>query len=205
MKDLTKRQQQVLDFVSSFINLGKPAPSYREIARHFRFKSVRAVGCHVEALINKGALKNSSGKARSLEPVRPLSGFRKPIKDIPLFGTIPAGFPDDRRQDAKGCVTIDIQSIGIQPSSRTFALKVRGDSMIDRHIMEGDTVILEHGRNPRQGDVVAALIDNESTLKTFILEKGVPCLRAENKKYPKLIPAQELVIQGVMVALIRKM
>ena len=107
-------------------------------------------------------------------------------------------------QEAQGCVSIDVQSLGIKPTPRTFALEVRGDSMIGRHILDGDTVILEHGVTPRMGDVVAALIDNESTLKTYILEKGKPHLRAENPRYPKLIPAQELVIQGVMVALIRK-
>jgi repressor LexA len=76
--------------------------------------------------------------------------------------------------------------------------------MVGRHIVEGDLVVLEHGRTPRSGDVVAALIDNESTLKTFVLENGRPWLKAENPRYPKLIPAQELVIQGVMVALVRK-
>jgi len=84
-------------------------------------------------------------------------------------------------------------------------LEVRGDSMIGRHILDGDLVVLEHGRTPRHGDVVAALIDNESTLKTFMQERGrPPHLRAENPKYPKLYPANELVIQGVMVGLIRR-
>jgi hypothetical protein len=79
-----------------------------------------------------------------------------------------------------------------------------GDPMIGKCIMDGDLVVLEHGMTPRNGDVVAALIDNESTLKTFLLNRGKPFLRAENPKYPDLIPAQELVIQGVMLALIRK-
>jgi repressor LexA len=76
--------------------------------------------------------------------------------------------------------------------------------MIGRHVMDGDLVILEHGMTPRNGDIVAALIDNESTLKTLVMERGKTWLRAENPKYPQLIPAQELVIQGVMVAMIRK-
>ena len=99
---------------------------------------------------------------------------------------------------------MDVDTLGVKPSPRTFALEVTGDSMIGRHIMEGDYAILEHGMDPRPGDVVAALIDNESTLKTFVKQRGKPCLKAENPKYPNLIPAQELVIQGVMVALIRK-
>jgi repressor LexA len=92
----------------------------------------------------------------------------------------------------------------IKPSARTFALEVRGDSMMGKHIVEGDVVVLEHGMTPHDGDVVAALIDNESTLKTYSVEHGKPVLRAENPKYPNLIPASERVIQGVMVALIRK-
>ena len=99
---------------------------------------------------------------------------------------------------------MDIESVGIRPTSRTFALRVSGDSMIGKHIVDGDVVVVEHGREPRTGDVVAALIDGQSTLKTFLLQRGRPFLRAENPKYRDLIPADELVIQGVMVALIRK-
>src|SRR5260221_3396460 len=159
---------------------------------------------HVRALRTKGVLQNQPGRARALRIISPLHHLRKRVVDVPIFGTIPAGFADDRRQEAKGCVSIDIETLGVKPTPRTFALKVRGDSMIGKHIIDGDLVVLEHGQTPRPGDVVAALIDNESTLKTFVMDKGKPCLRAENPRYPKLIPASELVIQGVMVALIRK-
>ena len=136
--------------------------------------------------------------------VSPLQGHRRPLAHIPIYGSIPAGFAQERTQEAKGCVSIDIETLGFKPTARTFALEVRGESMIGKHILEGDLVMLEHGMTPRHGDVVAALIDNESTLKTFLLHQGRPFLRAENPRYPDLIPAQELVIQGVMVALIRK-
>ena len=76
--------------------------------------------------------------------------------------------------------------------------------MIGKHILHGDVVVIEHGKEPKPGDVVAALIDGQSTLKTFLMQRGRPFLRAENPKFPDLIPAAELVIQGVMVALIRK-
>jgi repressor LexA len=134
----------------------------------------------------------------------PLAKLRRRIADIPLFGSIPAGFADERKQEARGCVTIDIGTLGIKPTTRTFALEVRGDSMIGRHILDGDVVVVEHGQTPRNGDVVAALIDGESTLKTYMTDRGKAYLRAENPRYPKLVPAGELVIQGVMVALIRK-
>lgn len=179
-------------------------PSFQEIADHFHFRSLTSVGDHLRLLRNKGVLASEPGRARSLRVLSPLQSLRRQIVDIPLFGTIPAGLAEDRQQEAVGCVTVDIASVGVKPTARTFGLEVKGDSMIGRHILPGDIVIVEHGLTPKPGDVVAALIDGESTLKTFMLQRGKPCLRAENPRYPDLIPAGELVIQGVMVALIRK-
>jgi repressor LexA len=204
MTSLTDRQQQVLDFIRQVRERDDCSPSLREIAQHFGFRSMKAAADHVSALRRKGALSGPGRRARALTPVHPLRSLRRPLAHIPLFGTIPAGFAEDRHQEAEGCVSVDVGSIGIRPTPRTFALRVRGDSMIGRHILDGDIVVLEHGMTPRPGDVVAALIDNESTLKTFLLQRSRPFLRAENPRYPDLIPASELVIQGVMVALIRK-
>jgi repressor LexA len=121
-----------------------------------------------------------------------------------LFGSIPAGFSRDREQDADGCVSVDVESIGFKPTRNSFALRVVGDSMVGKHILDGDIVLLEHGPEPRHGQVVAALIDRKSTLKTFLLKNGRPYLRAENPKFPDLIPSEELMIQGVFRALIRR-
>jgi repressor LexA len=126
------------------------------------------------------------------------------IMSIPIYGSIPAGRPADAAQEQEGCVLIDIDTLGIKPTARTFGLKVQGDSMIGKSIVEGDVVIIEHGVEPRSGDVVAALIDGQVTLKTFVLQLGKPYLRAENPRYPKLLPQEELQIQGVMVALVRR-
>jgi len=204
MTELTKRQQQILGFIQSAQQRGHAVPTLREIAAHFGFASTRAAADHLAALKRKGVLASTPGLARSLRVITPLQALRRLVVDIPVYGSIPAGFADDRKQEAKGCVSIDIETLGIKPTPRTFALEVRGDSMLGKCIMDGDLVVLEHGMTPRHGDVVAALIDNESTLKSFQLSRGRPFLRAENPKYPDLIPAQELVIQGVMVALIRK-
>ena len=110
----------------------------------------------------------------------------------------------DAIQEEEGCVLIDVETLGIKPSARIFGLKVRGDSMLGKQIIDGDVAIIEHGVQPRNGDVVAALIDGQVTLKTFVLQRGKPFLRAENPRYPDLIPQEELQIQGVMVALVRK-
>jgi repressor LexA len=204
MTGLTKRQRQILEFVLSAQRAGEPAPTLREIAAHFGFKSTRAAADHLDALKRKGFLESDTGKARSLRVTSPLAKLRSRLVDIPLFGSIPAGLPQTREQDAEGCVSVDIESIGFKPTRNTFALRVAGDSMIGRHILDGDVVVLEHGPEPRHGDIVAALVDGESTLKTFLRKSGKPYLKAENPKYPDLIPAQELMIQGVFKALIRR-
>ena len=202
--DTTIRQREVLRLLETRQALGEPPPSYREIGEQLGIANVSAVAKHVAALRRKGFLATSDGKARSIQLRSSFRALRRRMVHIPLFGSIPAGPPGDREQEAEGCVSVDIESVGIRPTSRTFALRVSGDSMIGKHIVDGDLVVIEHGREPRPGDVVAALIDGQSTLKTFLLQRGRPFLRAENPKYPDLIPAAELVIQGVMVALIRK-
>jgi repressor LexA len=198
MTGLTRMQQRVLDFIQGEGLAGKPVPTLREIAARFGFQSHRAAACHVDALKQKGFLESATGKARALRVTSPLARLRHRVVDIPLFGSIPAGLPQGREQEAAGCVSVDIDSLGFKPTRHSFALRVTGDSMVGRHILDGDYVILEHGPDPRPGQIVAALIDGESTLKTL------PYLKAENPKYPNLIPAQELMIQGVFKALIRR-
>ena len=103
---------------------------------------------------------------------------------------------------ADGQLAIDAALLGVSEGAATFALRVRGESMIDAHIMPGDYAVFEK-REARDGDIVAALIDGETTLKRYVVERGKPFLRAENADYPDLIPAQELIIQGVLIALLR--
>jgi repressor LexA len=203
MNVLTPAQRRVLDFIQTEIEERRPQPTLREIASHFGFRSHRAAACHLEAIKRKGFLGSAPRKARSLWIISPRSPARRRIMDIPLFGSIPAGFARNRDQASEGCVSVDIETVGFKPTRNTFALRVTGDSMIGRHIVDGDIVVLEHGPEPRSGEVVAALIDGESTLKTFLRKGGKPYLRAENPRYPDLIPAQELMIQGVVRAVLR--
>jgi len=201
---LTRKQQQILDFILKWQQTEGTTPTYQEIADHFGFRSLNSVTEHARLLRRKGFLKSDPGKARALRVTSPLVKLRSRIVDIPLFGSVPAGPPQVREQDAEGCISVDMESIGFKPTRNTFALRVAGDSMIGRHILDGDIVVLEHGPEPRHGEIVAALIDGESTLKTFLKKSGKPYLKAENPKYPNLVPAQELMIQGVFKALIRK-
>ena len=204
MTGLTRKQQQILDFIEKFQRTEGATPAFREIAHRFGFRSLNSVTEHLRLLRQKGVLATEPGKARSLRVISPLTKWRGRVVDIPLLGSIPAGMPQAREQEPEGCVSVDIESIGFKPTRNSFALRVTGDSMIGRHILAGDIVVLEHGPEPSNRQVVAALIDGESTLKTFVLKGGKPYLKAENPKYPDLIPAQELMIQGVFKALIRK-
>jgi repressor LexA len=205
MLQLTEIQQRVLNFVRERLDTGHSAPTSREVAAHFGWASKRAAECHIEALIRKGWLASDAGKARSLrlaDSVRPVT---RTVVEVPLFGSIPAGFGRDREQESDECIHVTIESIGFKPTRNTFALRVSGDSMIGKHICDGDIVLLEHGPDPRPGQIVAALIDRKSTLKTFVVKNGKPFLKAENPKFPDLIPSDELMIQGVVRTVIRKL
>jgi len=175
-------------------------PSTREIQAHFGFASQTAAMSHLRALERKGVIVRLPGKARAV--IFPEELEREEVVDIPIYGSIAAGMAEVMEEEKEGCVSIDIASLGIPRNARTFALRVRGESMIEAHICHGDTVILEF-REPRHNDIVAALIDGETTLKRFIMEGGKPYLKAENVEFPDLIPARELVVQGVMVGLLR--
>jgi repressor LexA len=204
MDELTDVQREVFEFVRDKLMAGRPAPTLREVAARFGWSSKRAAECHIEALIRKGWLASERGKARSLRLKDVGEAVRRAVVEIPLFGSIPAGFGREREQEADECIPVTIDSIGFKPTRNTFALRVSGDSMIGKHICDGDIVVLEHGPDPRHGQIVAALIDRKSTLKTFVLKGGTPFLKAENPKYPDLIPSEELMIQGVFRTLIRK-
>ncbi|HMJ89394.1 MAG TPA: transcriptional repressor LexA [Candidatus Acidoferrum sp.] len=207
MITLTKRQREVLDFVIATQQEEGSSPTLREICEHFGFRSPKAAADHLTALQRKGALSRHARRARSLRITSPLQRFLRPVVNIPIYGSIPAGFADERQEsagNADGCVSVDLGTLGLASANKLFALRVRGDSMIGKHIVDGDIAILDAARTPRANDVVAALIDGESTLKTFAMERGKAMLRAENPRYPTLIPAQSLEVQGVMVALVRR-
>lgn len=197
---LTDRQQQVLDFIHAHHRQHGVSPSLREIQAHFGLASPFGIKRHVDALTAKGALRRLDGVARGLLP--PSHPRRGVLAEIPLFGTIPAGLPTAAEQEPDSYISVDTATLGVRANARLFALRVRGDSMVDASILDRDIVFLA-ARDPRPRDIVAALIDGESTLKRYLVEQGRPFLRAENPRYPDLIPARELVIQGVMVGLLR--
>jgi len=197
---LTTRQQEIFDYLRTASRTTGLMPSTREIQHYFGFASQTAAMSHLRALEKKGAIQRVPGKARAV--IFPEELDREEIRDIPIYGRIAAGYAEGTAPEPEGCLSIDITSLGSRGKAETFALRVRGESMIDAHICDGDTVVLEQ-REPRNGEIVAALIDGETTLKRFISGKTGTYLKAENPDFPDLIPVEELIIQGVMIALLR--
>jgi len=197
---LTRRQKNVLDFIQSEQRGKGITPSTREIQKHFRFASQTSVMQYLAALERKGFLNRHARKARAL--ITPVQKVR--ITDVPIYGQIPAGMSTLSEQIIEGHVSLDVRSANASNNGRIFALRVRGDSMIGAHIVDGDIVILEDRKDVQNGDIVAGLIDGETTLKRYVVEHGRPYLKAENPRYPDLTPARELRIQGIMVSLVRK-
>jgi repressor LexA len=208
--ELTKRQREVLDFIRKHQDREGYWPSVREVQAHFRFRSTNAVVGHLRALETKGALSRVPGQARAFRTVMQ-SGSRRstPVEsvvDVPVFGSIAAGFPVGVEDTVEvDRVRVDARTAGANGSRKPFALRVRGESMIDAGINDGDTVVIE-ARPPRDGEIVVALIDGQSTLKRFIRPKeGTPFLQSENSAFPVMHPVAELVIQGVATAVVRKL
>jgi repressor LexA len=201
MADLTVRQREVLEFIQRQQRETGLPPTSREIQTHFRFLSQTAAMNHLRALEKKGAIERSPGKARA--SIDPKLRWRPNFRAISLLGQIPAGMSVDAAESEESTLGVDLSAFGLETTAQVFALRVRGDSMIGAQIADGDTVILER-RAPKNGDIVAALIDGEVTLKRYRTSRGKSFLKAENPAYPDLVPVVELAIQGVMVGLLRR-
>src|ERR1017187_9872654 len=192
----TEKQNEVLAFIRAFIRKHHVGPTIREIQRNFRFASPNAAQCHVTALRRKGYLAERKRVSRGVEPIEGDPG-------IPVYGTIPAGWPVDSLQETEDSIPLDRSLLGLPDGARAFALRVRGQSMTGAGINDGDLVFLVD-RPARHRDIVAAMIDCESTLKRFVERPGGAVLLAENPDFTDLHPVSELTIQGVMVGLFRR-
>jgi repressor LexA len=205
MHPLTRKQQQVWNFIAESQQRHGMAPSIREIKGHFAFGSTRSAFDYVKALAQKGYLKREPRTARGIRIIDPAAPTPKSTINIPVYGSIPAGLPEERSQTPEDHITMDLETLGIPKSStRIFALRVKGDSMEGAGILDGDWAIIDHSKEPRSGSIIAAYIDGKSTLKRFLTRHGKIYLKAENPRYPDLIPCEELMVQGVFVGLYRK-
>lgn len=198
----TEKQEAILDYVRAVqAERGMP-PSTRDIQRQFGYASQNAAMNHLRALARKGAIEQINGRTWGLKA----SLVQGQLFTIPVYGSIPAGDPVSEEQSAAEIIQLDPALFGLPARSlrRLWALRVRGDSMIDAHILDGDLALLEH-REPRPGDIIAALVDEtETTLKRLLHRRdGSPVLHPENPRYPDIVPERGLECQGVLVGLIR--
>lgn len=200
MDPLTKRQKEVLDYIREFIDENGFSPSYREIAHFFELSSTGTIAEYVSILQEKGYLTKDAMEARAIQ-LTPTFDDGEECFAIPLSGVIDAGRPIEAIRTNE---TIDIPRDMI--GARTFALRVRGESMIDEGILDGDYVIIEQTNSPRNGDIVVALIDNaNATLKKFYAEKDNIRLQPANKTMkPMLFRKSQVTIQGKVKGVIRK-
>jgi repressor LexA len=201
---LTPRQIEIFDFLCEFQSKEKMAPTYREIAAHFGFKSTKAATDHVSALEKKGYLRRHGGRSRGIELITSSKRIAKKAIAVPILGNIPAGSPEQKNERRNGTLAVDANLLGNTGHHRLFALQVRGDSMIGRGIQEDDWVIADADVVPHENNVVVALIDGENTLKTLAKKNNRIYLKAENPDYNDYIPVNELIIQGAVKAIIRR-
>lgn len=199
---LTKRQREILDFIESFVESYGYSPSFEEIARFFGYRSLATVHEHLANLERKGYIRKSYNESRSIELIR--TEARLAAAELQLLGTVAAGEPIEAVQEQESISVPDDMLSGSGPH---YVLRVRGDSMIDEQIRDGDCVVVSGQRTAESGEMVVALVRGEAaTVKKFFREPdGRIRLQPAN---PALAPLyfrdDEVQVQGIVVGVIRK-
>ena len=197
MKSLTKRQTEVLVFIKDFKNRNTYPPTIREVAEQFHI-SVKGAYDHIKALEKKDSIKCSLRRSRSIE-VTDKSGDEN-IINVPLLGNVAAGVPLLAEENLEGYIPVPVSFL---KKGQHFALKVKGDSMKDAGIFEGDTALFVHQITAENGNIVVALLNDEAvTLKRFFMETNRVKLKAENPVYPPIY-TQNVRILGKLVCILR--
>ncbi len=194
---LTPKQEKVLNFIRQRIGERLP-PTIREIGEELGFKSTGTVRDYLKALMQKGLVRRMNNKSRAIE-LTERAGFNK----IPIVGTIMAGKPNLAYEEIQGYVDADDLFLGRLGFDDVFALRVKGDSMIDAGILDGDIAVIKKRPNADNNDIVAALLDNnEVTLKRLRSKAGKFHLEAANANYPPIF--EEFKVIGKLITVIRK-
>lgn len=183
--ELTDRQNDIYLFIKEFIDFNGFPPTYREIGSHFSIASTFGVKRHIDALIKKGFLNINENSSRTISIIdnNPSNYKHEPTDtiEIPIIGRVAAGQPILAEENIEG--SFNIQSSLINGKANCFALKVKGDSMINAGIFEGDVVIISPQQDANNGEIIVAMIENEATLKRFERKKGAITLIPENDNY----------------------
>jgi len=196
---LTRRQREIYDFVREFIDARGYSPSLEEIGERFGLSSVATVHKHIQHLVEKGWLRKGWNRSRSVEPIERASSG---AVELPLLGIVAAGAPIES-VPVEERISVPREMVG--RSQQTFVLRVRGDSMIDEHIQDGDHVVVERRHDARNGETVVARIrGSETTLKKFHRRGAKVVLEPANQALrPLEVPAAEVEIEGVVRGLLR--
>jgi len=204
INNLTEKQSEVLDFIEEYQMHNGKSPTIREMRENFGLSSDNSIVKHLKALMEKGYIKKDDTPRgiKLLESVKAKLMQNVNMFKLPILGFIPAGGPVSSEASVEGYMNISEELV--KNSTDYFLLTVKGDSMIDAGIFEGDLVLVDMKKRPRHHDIVVGLVDNENTLKRLIMEGNNMYLKAENKAYSNIYPINELSVQGVIISLIRQ-
>ena len=202
-KDITSRQKELLNYIVQQVRDYNLPPSVSEMATFLKVKSKNAVAKLLNSLEQQGFIK-TSGKARGISVLDSLGeSLEKGILRLPVLGAIQAGSPHLAEEHIEEW--INLPSSLIKSRRDVFLLRVRGDSMINAGIYEGDLVIVRPTKEVRNNDIVVALLHDEATVKRFIQIKNRAYLKAENPDYKNIYPKEEWMVQGKVVGVIRQL
>ena len=182
---LTDKQQQIYDYIKDFILKKGYPPTVRDICEAVNLRSTSSVHSHLETLEKKGYIKRNPSKTRAIEIIDDsFQSIRREMTSIPIVGNVAAGQPLLAEQNIEGFFPLPVEYV---PNAETFVLKVRGDSMINVGIFNGDCIFVEKCDSAKNGDIVVALIDDGATVKTFYKENGYIRLQPENDSMEPII------------------
>jgi repressor LexA len=201
MKEPTKRQLEVLSFITDYLQSHAYPPTIRELADHFTI-SVKGAQDHITALKKKGFLKQGDKKSRTIELVKNSDNeYENEFLAIPVLGTVAAGRPIVAEENREGYIRLS--KTLLREHSEYFALRVRGDSITGAGIIEGDIAIIEQRNTVQNGEIAVVLLDNAATLKTFYRENARIKLQPANPKYPAVYYSHDVKVLGRLAHILR--
>lgn len=201
-KKISEKQQQILEFIKQeILHKGYP-PAVREICEAVNLKSTSSVHAHLESLEQKGYIRRDNSKTRAIEIVDDTFHLeRREVVNLPIIGTVAAGTPILAEQNIENYFPIPSEFV---PNQECFMLKVKGDSMVNAGIFNGDTVLVQSQNTARNGEMVVALVEDSATVKTFYKEKGHYRLQPENDAMEPII-VSDVSILGKVFGVLRLM
>lgn len=203
---LTRRQREIFEFIRDFVRDNGYSPSLEEVGSHFGLSSVATVHKHIQHLVEKGFLQKAWNRSRSVEPVEAPAAELSELTSLPVLGVVAAGQPIEAIEDPAATERISVPPEMVSRPGETFVLRVRGESMIEDQICDGDLIVVESRTQARNGETVVALVGgSEATLKRFY-RKGdrVTLAPANSGMEPIEVHAGDVEVRGVLRGLLRR-